>query len=65
VTTMPPTTMSPSPSPTAPAAGIDGRPAVGIPCSPQQAGATAISNSGAPIYCVGTPGGFAWQPPGG
>ncbi|HZU45716.1 MAG TPA: serine/threonine-protein kinase [Mycobacterium sp.] len=59
-----PTTMSPSPSPTTPA-GIDNRPAVGIPCTPQQAGATAIANSGAPIYCVGTPGGFAWQPAGG
>ncbi|BCQ08403.1 serine/threonine-protein kinase PknD [Mycobacterium heckeshornense] len=63
VTTRPPTTM-PS-SPTAPVAGIDSRPAVGMPCSPQQTGATTISNSGAPVSCVGTPGGFAWEPAGG
>lgn len=63
-TTRPTTTMPSSPPP-APAAGIDSRPAVGMPCSPQQTGATTISNSGAPVSCVGTPGGFAWEPAGG
>ncbi|BBZ13097.1 serine/threonine-protein kinase [Mycobacterium branderi] len=55
-----PTTTSSSPPPP-----LDTRPAVGMPCGPQQAGTTTTSNSGTPVSCVDTPGGFAWQPPGG
>jgi serine/threonine-protein kinase len=42
---------------------LDTRPAVGMPCGAE--GSVAVSNSGGPVTCVGTPGGFAWQPPGG
>jgi serine/threonine protein kinase, bacterial len=42
---------------------LDTRPAVGMPCGAP--GATATSNSGAPVACVDTPGGSAWEPPGG
>lgn len=56
-----PTTTTPSPS----APPLDTRPAVGMPCAPQQTGSTTVSNTGIPISCVDTPGGFAWQPPGG
>jgi serine/threonine protein kinase, bacterial len=42
---------------------LDTRPAVGMPCGPE--GSAAVSNSGGPVICVSTPGGFAWQPPGG
>jgi serine/threonine protein kinase, bacterial len=61
----PPITTPRSPPPMTPAAGIDTRPAVGMPCNPQQSGSTTVSNTGIPISCVGTPGGFAWEPPGG
>ena len=44
--------------------GLDTRPALGMPCGPDQNGAAAISNTGGPVNCVGTPGGFAWEPPG-
>jgi serine/threonine protein kinase, bacterial len=77
-TTVPPTTRppaattTPSPSPAkttvspaspTPPAGLDTRPAVGMPCGPE--GSSATSNSGGPVSCVETPGGFAWEPPGG
>jgi serine/threonine protein kinase, bacterial len=42
---------------------LDTRPAVGMPCGAE--GSAAVSNSGGPLTCVGTPGGFAWEPPGG
>ncbi len=42
---------------------LDTRPAVGMPCGAE--GSAAVSNSGGPVTCVGTPGGFAWEPPGG
>ena len=45
--------------------GLDTRPAVGMPCGPEQAGASATSNAGGPVTCVETPGGSAWEPPGG
>src|ERR1700742_2726019 len=51
------TTTSPKPG------GLDTRPAVGMPCGAE--GSSAISNSGGPVNCVSTPGGFAWEPPGG
>jgi serine/threonine protein kinase, bacterial len=54
-----------SPPRTTPAAPVDSRPAVGMPCGPQQTGSTTVSNSGVPISCVGTPGGFAWESTGG
>lgn len=54
----PPTTTTSTP------AGLDTRPAIGMPCGPEQAGTTTTSNSGLPLSCVGTPGGFAWEPPG-
>jgi serine/threonine protein kinase, bacterial len=41
---------------------LDTRPAVGMPCGAE--GSAAVSNSGGPLTCVGTPGGFAWEPPG-
>ncbi|MBV8293588.1 MAG: hypothetical protein JOY55_17580 [Mycobacterium sp.] len=53
----PPTTTSTTPG------GLDTRPAVGMPCGPQ--GTAATSNSGNPVICVDTPGGSAWEPPGG
>jgi serine/threonine protein kinase, bacterial len=42
---------------------LDTRPAVGMPCGAE--GSAAVSNSGGPVTCVGTPGGSAWEPPGG
>jgi serine/threonine protein kinase, bacterial len=42
---------------------LDTRPAVGVPCGAP--GASATSNSGLPVVCVDTPGGSAWEPPGG
>ena len=57
-TTPPTTTTSPTPP-----GGLDTRPAVGMPCGPE--GSSAVSNSGGPVNCVSTPGGFAWEPPGG
>jgi serine/threonine-protein kinase len=42
---------------------VDTRPAVGMPCGAE--GSAAVSNSGGPVTCVSTPGGFAWEPPGG
>jgi serine/threonine-protein kinase len=33
-----------------------------MPCGAE--GSAAVSNSGGPVTCVGTPGGFAWEPPG-
>jgi serine/threonine-protein kinase len=67
-TTVPHTTVPPSASPTTttspkPPNGLDTRPAVGMPCG--QEGSAAVSNSGGPVNCVSTPGGFAWEPPGG
>ena len=64
-TTVAETTRPHSPSPTTtptPPAGLDTRPAVGMPCGPP--GSTATSNAGAPVACVDTPGGSAWEPPG-
>jgi serine/threonine-protein kinase len=57
--TTPPTSTT---TPTTPG-GLDTRPAVGMPCGPE--GSSAVSNSGGPVNCVSTPGGFAWEPPGG
>lgn len=57
--TTPPTTTTSSKPP----GGLDTRPAVGMPCGPE--GSSAVSNSGGPVNCVSTPGGFAWEPPGG
>jgi serine/threonine protein kinase, bacterial len=54
---------SPSPPTSTTPAGLDTRPAVGMPCGPE--GTTATSNSGAPVVCLNTPGGSAWEPPGG
>ena len=64
-TTVAPTTGPHSPPPTTPTPppSLDTRPAVGMPCGP--AGATATSNSGIPLACVDTPGGSAWESPGG
>jgi serine/threonine protein kinase, bacterial len=62
----PPTTRSHSTPPTtttASPAGLDTRPAVGMPCG--SVGTTSTSNSGIPVACVDTPGGSAWEPPGG
>jgi serine/threonine-protein kinase len=42
---------------------LDTRPAVGMPCGAE--GSVAVSNSGGPVTCVSTPGGSAWEPPGG
>ena len=61
-TAVPPTT---GPHSTPPMAGVDTRPAIGMPCGPEQTGATTVSNTGGPVSCVGTPGGSAWEPPGG
>jgi serine/threonine protein kinase, bacterial len=77
-TTVPPTTVQQTTAPqstvpqqTPPASttspkppnGLDTRPAIGMPCGPE--GSSAVSNSGGPVNCVSTPGGFAWEPPGG
>ena len=63
-TTAPTTrTHSPSPTTTTTSAGLDTRPAIGMPCG--AVGSTATSNSGGPVACVDTPGGSAWEPPGG
>ena len=69
-TTGTPTTRASATSPksTTPAtttpSGLDTRPALGMPCGPDQNGAAAVSNGGGPVNCVSTPGGFAWEPPG-
>jgi serine/threonine protein kinase, bacterial len=66
--TTPPTTTLPTttlPTTTSPPAGLDNRPAIGMPCGPEQNGTTATSTLGGPVSCVGTPGGFAWESPGG
>jgi hypothetical protein len=34
-----------------------------MPCGPE--GSAAVSNTGGPVTCVSTPGGSAWEPPGG
>jgi serine/threonine protein kinase, bacterial len=62
-TTVPQTTKARSTPPTTTPGGLDTRPAIGMPCG--QEGASAVSNSGAPVNCVNTPGGSAWEPPGG
>jgi serine/threonine protein kinase, bacterial len=70
-TTVPQTTVPNSTPPTSTTSttstklpgGLDTRPAVGMPCGPE--GSSAVSNSGGPVNCVSTPGGFAWEPPGG
>jgi serine/threonine protein kinase, bacterial len=70
-TTVPQTTVPHSTPPTSTTSttstklpgGLDTRPAVGMPCGPE--GSSAVSNSGGPVNCVSTPGGFAWEPPGG
>jgi serine/threonine-protein kinase len=64
-TTVPQTTRPRSTPPTTTPSGLDTRPAVGMPCGPDQTGASAVSNSGGPVSCVDTPGGSAWEPPGG
>ena len=66
--TVPPTTASkpPKPATTTTPSGpnvLDTRPAVGMPCGAE--GSAAVSNSGGPVTCVSTPGGFAWEPRGG
>jgi serine/threonine-protein kinase len=72
--TVTPLTNAPSPSttikppsrpPAPPVASLDTRPALGMPCGPQQAGTTTTSNLGISVSCVGTPGGFAWESGGG
>jgi serine/threonine protein kinase, bacterial len=64
-TTAAQTTRTHSPSPTTPTSStsLDTRPAIGMPCGAP--GSTATSNSGGPVACVDTPGGSAWEPPGG
>jgi serine/threonine protein kinase, bacterial len=67
--TQPETTASPTtkthspPATTTVTGGLDTRPAVGMPCGPP--GSAATSNSGAPVVCADTPGGSAWESPGG
>jgi serine/threonine protein kinase, bacterial len=56
-------THSPTATTSTPSTGLDTRPAVGMPCGAP--GSTATSNSGGPVACVDTPGGSAWEPPGG
>jgi serine/threonine protein kinase, bacterial len=63
-TTMSTTPTSSTPTSSSPPPGADSRPAVGMPCGPEQSGTTTPSNLGVPVSCVGTPGGFAWEPPG-
>ncbi len=60
-TTAPHTTTSHPPTTTP--SGLDLRPAVGMPCGPE--GTAATSNAGAPVVCINTPGGSAWEPLGG
>jgi serine/threonine protein kinase, bacterial len=61
--TAPQTTVSkPKPPTTTTPTGLDTRPAVGMPCGAE--GSVAVSNSGGPVTCVGTPGGSAWEAPG-
>jgi serine/threonine protein kinase, bacterial len=67
-TTVPKTTVPHSTPPTSttsptPPNGLDTRPAVGMPCGAE--GSSAVSNTGGPVNCVSTPGGSAWEPPGG
>jgi serine/threonine-protein kinase len=62
-TAVPETTKTHSTSPTTTPSGLDTRPAVGIPCGAP--GAIATSNAGLPVVCADTPGGSAWEPPGG
>jgi serine/threonine protein kinase, bacterial len=63
-TTVAQTTSPHSPPTTSTSPGsLDTRPAVGMPCGAP--GSTATSNAGAPVACVDTPGGSAWEPPGG
>jgi serine/threonine-protein kinase len=62
-TTVPHSTLPISTTSPKPPNGLDTRPAVGMPCGPE--GSSAVSNSGGPVNCVSTPGGFAWEPPGG
>jgi serine/threonine protein kinase, bacterial len=62
-TTVPHSTPPPSTTSPKPPKGLDTRPAVGMPCGAE--GSSAVSNSGGPVSCVSTPGGFAWEPPGG
>lgn len=62
-TTVAETTRAHSPSPTTTPSGLDPRPAVGMPCGAP--GSTTTSNSGIPVACIATPGGSAWEPPGG
>jgi serine/threonine protein kinase, bacterial len=57
------TTSAPSSPATTTPSGLDTRPAVGVPCGAP--GATATSNAGMPVICADTPGGSAWEPPGG
>jgi serine/threonine-protein kinase len=61
-TTVPRSTPPTSTTSPKPPNGLDTRPAVGMPCGAE--GSAAVSNSGGPVTCVGTPGGFAWEPPG-
>ena len=63
--TTPTTTRTHSPSATTSTTpgSLDTRPAIGMPCGPP--GSAATSNSGAPVVCADTPGGSAWEPPGG
>ncbi|MGA8544086.1 MAG: protein kinase [Mycobacterium sp.] len=60
---VPETTRAHSQSPTTTPSGLDTRPAVGIPCGAP--GAITTSNAGMPVVCADTPGGSAWEPPGG
>lgn len=62
-TTVPQSTPPISTTSPKPPKGLDTRPAVGMPCGAE--GSSAVSNSGGPVNCVSTPGGFAWEPPGG
>lgn len=64
-TTKVPTPTSSTPTSSTPPAAPGSRPAVGMPCGPEQSGTTIPSNLGIPVNCVQTPGGFAWEPPGG
>ena len=61
-TTAPKTAKPATPTTTLGPNVLDTRPAVGMPCGAE--GSAAVSNSGGPVTCVGTPGGFAWEPPG-
>ncbi len=63
-TTAPQTSAAkPKTTTTTPPGGLDTRPAIGMPCGAE--GSAAVSNSGGPVTCVSTPGGSAWEPPGG